>query len=95
VYFASGLDREAQAVAGVLNLAPTSTQLLPNPPPFDVKGADITVLIGPDLAGASAPATPTTPTSTATTRPAATTTTTTPRPTTTVAHPTTTTTKKP
>jgi hypothetical protein len=90
IYFLPGFDREAAAVAVVLNLPATAAQPLPAPPPFDTKGANVTVLIGPDLAGATSP-TGVQPT-TASTHPG----TTTPgRSTTTTAHSATTTTRKP
>jgi hypothetical protein len=89
IYFLPGFDREAAAVAVVLNLPATAAQPLPAPPPFDTKGANVTVLIGPDLAGATSP-TGVQPT-TASTHPG----TTTPGRSTTTAHSATTTTRKP
>jgi len=50
VAFTPGFEGEAAAVATVLGLPPTSVQALEaNPPVEDTKGADIVVLVGPDL----------------------------------------------
>ena len=51
VVYNPGLDREARAVADVLALPPTAVQPLPDPPPVsDMRGADVLVVVGPDLA---------------------------------------------
>lgn len=51
VYFAGGFEREAQAVAASLGLAPTTVQALPTPPPVpDTRGANVVVVVGPELA---------------------------------------------
>ena len=51
VYFTPTFDREGQAVAQALRLGPNSVQALPNPPPVpDLRGADVVVVVGPDLA---------------------------------------------
>ncbi|MDP8992669.1 MAG: LytR C-terminal domain-containing protein [Actinomycetota bacterium] len=51
VHFTPGYERDAQAVAEVLKLAPTAVQPLPDPPPLaDVRGANVVVVVGPDLA---------------------------------------------
>jgi hypothetical protein len=101
VYFTPGYDRDALAIAGVLQLPATTVKPLPSPAPFDIKGANVVVVLGADAAprfGTQA-ATTTTAAAGATTtaKPAAGATTTTARPagvtTTTAAA--TTTTKKP
>ena len=70
VLFQPGFDRDAAAIAVVLNLPATSVQPLPTPPPFDTKAANVVVWIGPDLAGTTAPTTA--PGSTSTSHPATT-----------------------
>jgi hypothetical protein len=60
VYFAPTFDREALTVAQVLGLAPASVKPLPNPPPADPRGANVLVVVGPDLARRPAPTTTTT-----------------------------------
>lgn len=78
VYFTPGFEREAQAVAAALGLAPTDVTALPTPSPVpDARGANIVVVVGPELAqrlsGASTSASTTGATTTtaarATTRP--------------------------
>jgi len=102
ILFQPGYDREAQAIATVLNVPAAAVQPLPSPPPFDTKGANVTVWIGPDLAGSTAPTTtqvttgaPRTPSSTAATPATPRATTTTIRATTTTTVRATTTTRKP
>ena len=52
VYFAPGYEREAQAVASALALSPASVKALPTPPPVaDLRGANVLVVVGPDVAG--------------------------------------------
>jgi LytR cell envelope-related transcriptional attenuator len=84
VQFAAGFEREARVVAQLLGLADSAVQPIPTPPPVpDLLGANLLVIVGPDLAGRAAPATTaTTKRTTATTaapattaRPATTTTT--------------------
>ena len=102
VYFATGYQAEAAAVAGVLGVPATSVQPMPAkvPVPGTVT-ANVVVLAGPDVAQSTGPTTTTTVRrSTATTAKAAATTTTTAHPassttTTAPASSTTTTTKKP
>ena len=73
VYYAAGYEREAAAVAQVLTLAASTVQALPATPPVaDLKGANVLVVVGPDLAAAN-PAPSTTST---TAKPAGSTTTT-------------------
>lgn len=75
VYFNAGLEREAQAVAGVLGLPATAAKPLPTPPPVaDLRGADVVVVVGPDLAARLVGTPSTTKPTTATTRAATTTT---------------------
>lgn len=50
VFFTPTFEREAQAVAQALALPPTSVKPLPDPPPTDLRGANVVVVIGPDLA---------------------------------------------
>jgi hypothetical protein len=68
VYFTSAdYEREAQAVASALGLPPTAAVAYPSAPPLpvvDPKGANVVVVIGPELAQQLAP----TATTTATTR---------------------------
>jgi hypothetical protein len=48
VYFVPGYDADAPAVATALGFAATAVQALPNPAPFDIQGANIVVILGPD-----------------------------------------------
>lgn len=51
VYFTAGFDREAQAIAQVLGVPTTSAQPLPTPAPVpDARGANVVVVVGPELA---------------------------------------------
>jgi len=51
VYFVGDYMREAEAVAASLALPPTSAVALPTPPPLaDVRGANVVVVVGPELA---------------------------------------------
>lgn len=51
VYFTPGFEREAQAVAQALQLPPTAAKPLPKPAPVtDVRGANVLVVVGPDVA---------------------------------------------
>jgi hypothetical protein len=89
VQYAPGHDSEAKEVAKVLALPDTAVQPIANPPPVaDTRGADVIVIVGPDLAARTAPTSPPTtarrittttgvraiPTTTTTARPATTTT---------------------
>ena len=80
VYFTGALRREAEEVAKLLELQPTVVQELPQAPEptpvTDVRGADVLVVIGPDLAGRATSTTSTTRRATTTTTRRATTTTT-------------------
>ncbi len=63
VYYVPGYAEEAGLVATRLGLSPNTVQSLPSPPPVsDTGGADVVVVIGPDLASGSSPSrtTPTT-----------------------------------
>ncbi len=51
VYFTPTYEREAMAVAEVLALPPTAVQALPDPSPVvDLRGANVVVVVGADLA---------------------------------------------
>lgn len=51
VYYAAEYTREANAVATGLGIPPTSVQPIPTPPPVaDPRGANVVVVIGPELA---------------------------------------------
>ena len=94
VYFAAGYGQEAGAVAQVLQLPPTVAQPVPNPPPVKApSGANVIVVVGPELAGRVTTAT-SAPASTTTTHRASTTTTARASTTTTARAATTTTTKR-
>jgi LytR cell envelope-related transcriptional attenuator len=54
VEFNADFEPEARAVAGALGLPATVVKALESPPLSDTRGADVVVLIGPDLAGATA-----------------------------------------
>ena len=64
VYFNPGFDREARVIAQLLGLPDSAVQPMPTPPPVNNPGADVIVVVGPDLAKASGP-TPTSPPTTA------------------------------
>ncbi|MBV8162567.1 MAG: LytR C-terminal domain-containing protein [Acidimicrobiia bacterium] len=56
VFFNPGFDREAVVVAQLLGLPDSAAQAMPTPPPVnDTRGADILVVVGPDLAHATNP----------------------------------------
>jgi len=66
IYFNPGFDREAAVVAQLLGLPDSAVQPMPTPPPVsDTRGADIIVVVGPDLAKESPTPTPTSPPTTA------------------------------
>jgi len=59
VQYAPGHESEAKEVAKVLALPDTAVQPLSNPAPVqDIKGADVVVIVGPDLAARTAPSSP-------------------------------------
>jgi hypothetical protein len=59
VQYAPGHDSEAKEVAKVLALPDTAVQPIANPPPVaDTRGADVIVIVGPDLAARTAPTSP-------------------------------------
>lgn len=70
VYFTTGYEREAKAIAGFLGLGAKAVAMLPTPPPAapaDLNNANVVVLVGADLAAkppAQAGATSSTTTST-------------------------------
>ncbi len=53
VEYAADFEPEARAVAEALGLPATVVKALDSPPVADTRGADVVVLIGPDLAGAT------------------------------------------
>jgi hypothetical protein len=54
VYFAAGYSGDAIALAGKLSLPSTAVQAMPVPPPVpSLNGANILVVVGPDLANVS------------------------------------------
>jgi hypothetical protein len=64
VLYNPNFEREARVVAQLLGLPDSAVQPMPTPPPVsDTRGADIIVVVGPDLAKASP--TPTSPPTTA------------------------------
>jgi hypothetical protein len=66
VYYNPGFEREARVVAQLLGLPDSAVQPMPTPPPVsDTRGADIVVVVGPDLAKATPTPTPTSPPTTA------------------------------
>lgn len=83
VYFTAGFDREAQAVATSLGLGAAVVKAMPAPPPLaDTRGANVLVVVGPEVASrlvAPAGSTATTATTKAGAAPGASTTTTTTR----------------
>ena len=50
VYYASGAQADAQAVATALGLDPAAVAAMPSPPPVDLKGATVLVVVGSDKA---------------------------------------------
>jgi hypothetical protein len=50
VYFAAGAQADAQAVATALSLDQASVQAMPTPPPVELAGATVLVIIGSDRA---------------------------------------------
>ncbi|HWC12246.1 MAG TPA: LytR C-terminal domain-containing protein, partial [Acidimicrobiales bacterium] len=65
VEFAADFEPEARAVAEALGLPPTVVKPLDSPPVADTRGADVVVLIGPDLPGATGTTTAAGPATTA------------------------------
>jgi hypothetical protein len=51
VLFAAGFDREAAALTTVINSPPDGVAPMPAAPPVELGGAQLLVLLGPDLAG--------------------------------------------
>ena len=81
VFYNPGFEREARVVAQLLGLPDSTVQPMPTPPPLsDTRGADVIVVVGPDLANAGGPTPATSPTT------ARRTTATTAKPTPTTAH---------
>ena len=77
VYYAAGFAGDAAEVARALSLSATAAAPMPVPPPIgDIRGANVVVIIGPDLAGGTGETTATTRKTTATTTKGAATTTT-------------------
>lgn len=61
VYFLPTFEREAHGVALALALPPTAVQPLPDPPPVpDLRGANVVVVLGPELADRLVKSTPST-----------------------------------
>jgi hypothetical protein len=50
VYYAAGAQADAQAVATALGLDPSVVAAMPSPPPVDLAGATVLVVIGSDRA---------------------------------------------
>ena len=66
VFFNPGFDREARVVAQLLGLPDSAVQAMPTPPPVsDTRGADVIVVVGPDLAKQGNPTPATSPVTTA------------------------------
>jgi hypothetical protein len=66
VYFNPNFDREARVVAQLLGLPDSAVLPMPTPPPVsDTRGADIIVVVGPDLAKEANPTPVTSPPTTA------------------------------
>ncbi|HEX8804757.1 MAG TPA: LytR C-terminal domain-containing protein [Acidimicrobiales bacterium] len=51
VLYLDGYQADAAAVAGVIQAPATAVAALPDPPPVELAGAQVVVLLGPDLAG--------------------------------------------
>lgn len=52
-YVTADFQREAKAIQQALGLPPTPVQMVPTPPPTtDLLGANVVIVVGPDLAGA-------------------------------------------
>jgi len=65
VFFNPGFEREARVVAQLLGLPDSAVQPMPTPPPVgDTRGADVIVVIGPDLAKQGNPTPATSPATT-------------------------------
>jgi hypothetical protein len=66
VFYNPGFEREARVVAQLLGLPDSAVQPMPTPPPVsDTRGADVIVVVGPDLAKATGPTPATSPPPTA------------------------------
>jgi hypothetical protein len=58
VFYEAGYEREARVVAQLLGLPDSAVQPMPTPPPVpDTRGANLIVVVGPDLARAAPPVT--------------------------------------
>jgi hypothetical protein len=58
VFYEAGYEREARVAAQLLGLPDTAVQPMPTPPPVaDTRGANLIVVVGPDLARATPPGT--------------------------------------
>lgn len=63
VFFTSGFEREAEAVAGALGLGAEAVRAIPTPPPLpDTRGANVVVIVGPEIAARAVTPSPSTPT---------------------------------
>jgi hypothetical protein len=63
VFYNPDFEREARVVGQLLGLPDTDVQAMPTPPPVsDTRGADIVVVVGPDLAKEGTPAVTSPPT---------------------------------
>jgi hypothetical protein len=51
VYYAEGAQADAEALATALGTDPEAVRVLPAEPPVDMAGAELLVMLGPDLAG--------------------------------------------
>jgi hypothetical protein len=52
-YVTADFQRDAKAIQQALGLPPTPVQMVPTPPPTtDLLGANVVIVVGPDLAGA-------------------------------------------
>lgn len=51
VYYVEGAQAEAEALAAALGTDPAAVRVMPAEPPADPAGAELLVVLGPDLAG--------------------------------------------
>jgi hypothetical protein len=66
VFYNPGFEREARVVAQLLGLPDSAVQAMPTPPPVsDTRGADVIVVVGPDLARTANPTSASSPPTTA------------------------------
>jgi LytR cell envelope-related transcriptional attenuator len=47
----AGFEADAAALAAAIGAPETAVAAMPEPPPFDLTGANVVVMLGPDLAG--------------------------------------------